>query len=420
MQPHYKRAMRSVYSRDGLLNEETAANYAASNGAGVQPVNDRETAAATTKKISATRANPLGASVQLPTVGRVLLLSAYLAARLPARADVALFSNAPRKPGRKGSGPKNTKLADVPHAFTLDRLLAIYTSIAPPEPQALAAAAATHASNVAAAAAAAAASSASGAAAAAAGPTSATAYSVAQTNANKPSLRSELLVQLASLLDLAYLSRASDSSNIDMPRLRCEAPREVVAARAAAQLRSSSTRRIEARRGLRVCVSRGHHAPHDPTPCASRRMTKKRGFRYTLWPSITGTSSFAGRPIGDGSADASSGGAAQAHEARSNCRCSSQHQKQRGPLCWRQHQRHKEEDHEHETRPPSAAPMRQYHHRSTSVLDNPKLPPPAVSNGVLSSFTRPAKPEPPPLRGGDPAPRQDLLHLLPKDTESPP
>jgi hypothetical protein len=44
----------------------------------------------------------------------------------------------------------------------------------------------------------------------------------------KPQARAELLVQLASLVDLRLLTRASNEQNIDLPKLRCEAPKEVV------------------------------------------------------------------------------------------------------------------------------------------------------------------------------------------------
>ena len=43
-----------------------------------------------------------------------LLLSGFLASRLPPAADVQLFSHAARKPGRKGGGARKMKLADVP------------------------------------------------------------------------------------------------------------------------------------------------------------------------------------------------------------------------------------------------------------------------------------------------------------------
>ena len=202
MKPHFRRALRSVYSRDGLMQEETAASVAAASGALPQPT-DHHIAA---RAAAAVTLGSLGGSVQLPTAGQLLLISGYLAARLPSRADVSLFSSGPRKPGRKSSGPRNAKLSSTPKIFTVDRLLAIYASIAPPEPGTIAAAAA--------------------AAANAPEP----AKSLVPPVVGKPPTRCEVLVQLASLVDLRLFTRASNEANLDLPRMRCEAARELVLA----------------------------------------------------------------------------------------------------------------------------------------------------------------------------------------------
>ena len=212
VQPHLKRALRSVYSRDGLSHEGSAAVIAAQ--AGVQQPSDRHVATRGANSI-----NPLGSSVQLPTAAQYLLLAGFLASRLPQRADVALFSSAPRKPGKKGSGPRNAKLSDTPHAFLLERLLAIYASIVPPEPAAIAAAGASGSATTGAG------SSSTGAAATAA---AASSSFVPTPVLAKPPMRAELLVQVASLVDLRLFSRASKDSQIDTMRLRCEAPKELV------------------------------------------------------------------------------------------------------------------------------------------------------------------------------------------------
>ena len=206
VQPHLKRALRSVYSRDGLSHEDSAAAIAAQ--AGVQQPSDRYVAARGANTI-----NPLMSSVQLPTAAQFLLLAGFLASRLPQRADVALFSSAPRKPGRKGSGPRNAKLSETPHAFLLERLLAIYASIAPSEPAAIAAACTSGSTTSVGAGSSSAASSSSYA---------------PMTVLTKPPMRAELLVQVASLVDLRLFSRASKDSQIDTMRLRCEAPKELV------------------------------------------------------------------------------------------------------------------------------------------------------------------------------------------------
>jgi hypothetical protein len=212
-QPHLRRALKSVYSRDGLTQEDTAAAIAAQHTGRSSLSADQQAAARGASSI-----NPLGASVQLPTAAHFILLSGFLASRLPPRADVALFSSAPRKPGRRNSGPRNAKLSEVAHTFTLERLLAIYSSIAPPEPAAIAAATANHV-----AAAAAASSSASSSTA------PITSSGVVSAACTKPPLRAELFVQVASLIDLRLFSRASKDSAIDCMRLRCDAPKELVA-----------------------------------------------------------------------------------------------------------------------------------------------------------------------------------------------
>ena len=96
-------------------------------------------------------------------------------------------------------------------ARSSDRLLAIYSAIAPPEPVALANAASAHA-----------------AAAAASGAASST--GVIAPLVGRPQTRSELLVQVASLVDLRLFARASQDGTLDVSRLRCDAPREVVRA----------------------------------------------------------------------------------------------------------------------------------------------------------------------------------------------
>ena len=91
-------------------------------------------------------------------------------------------------------------------------------------------AAAPVAAPAAAAAAAAAAGASAPAGASAAGPSH-----TLQPLVNKPQARSELLVQVASLVDLRLFARATHDANLDNPRLRCDAPTEVV--RAVAQHR---------------------------------------------------------------------------------------------------------------------------------------------------------------------------------------
>ena len=54
------------------------------------------------------------------------------------------------------------------------------------------------------------------------------AYGAAGGSLLKPPMRAELLVQVASLVDLRLFSRASRDAQIDAMRLRCEAPKEVV------------------------------------------------------------------------------------------------------------------------------------------------------------------------------------------------
>ena len=49
-----------------------------------------------------------------------------------------------------------------------------------------------------------------------------------RVNLLKPPMRAELLVQVASLVDLRLFARASRDAQIDAMRLRCEAPKEVV------------------------------------------------------------------------------------------------------------------------------------------------------------------------------------------------
>jgi hypothetical protein len=110
-----------------------------------------------------------------------------------------------KKPGRRGGGPRKTKLLDTAHPFTLDRLLAIYSSIALEEhlggPAArLAAATIAHGG----------------------------AGAVARANADgrvsaRPPVRAELLVQAAGLLELRLFSRVTKEGHIDAPRFRCEA-----------------------------------------------------------------------------------------------------------------------------------------------------------------------------------------------------
>ena len=96
----------------------------------------------------------------------------------------------------------------MPHPFVLDRLLAIYLSIALEE-QGGGPAAATLA-------------------AASAEP------AVRPTNAKmptaRPPLRAELLIQAAGLIDLRLFSRAARDGQVDCPRLRCEAPAKLVRA----------------------------------------------------------------------------------------------------------------------------------------------------------------------------------------------
>jgi hypothetical protein len=180
IQPHLKRAMRRVYARDGLhADADDAALAAAVAGS--------------------------GSALQLPVGAQWLLLAGFLASRLPPRADLALFSSVAKKPGRRGGGPRKTKLLDTAHPFTLDRLLAIYSSIALEEhlggPAArLAAATIAHGG----------------------------AGAVARANADgrvsaRPPVRAELLVQAAGLLELRLFSRVTKEGHIDAPRFRCEA-----------------------------------------------------------------------------------------------------------------------------------------------------------------------------------------------------
>ena len=176
--PAFREAIRKVYSRNGLQLDDESMAVA---GSGLQ--------------------------LQLPTCAQWLLLAGFLASRLPPRADVALFSHAARRPGRRG--PRKAKLSDTAHPFTLDRLLAIYTSIALEEPAGGPAAAAL-----------AAASAVKGVK-----PTNAT----AQLPTARPPVRAELLIQAAGLVDLRLFSRAAvRDGQIDCPRLRCEVSKKVV------------------------------------------------------------------------------------------------------------------------------------------------------------------------------------------------
>ena len=180
IQPHLKRAMRRVYARDGLhADADDAALAAAVAGS--------------------------GSALQLPVGAQWLLLAGFLASRLPPRADLVLFSSVAKKPGRRGGGPRKTKLLDTSHPFTLDRLLAIYSSIALEEhlggPAArLAAAPIAH------------------------GGAGAVARATADGRVSaRPPVRAELLVQAAGLLDLRLFSRVTKEGHIDAPRFRCEA-----------------------------------------------------------------------------------------------------------------------------------------------------------------------------------------------------
>ena len=220
--PHLKRALKSVYSRDGLLAEETAASLAEQAGASAQAGASRLSAAAAGRGGASRSVNPLTASVQLPTVAQYLLLAGFLASRLPARADVAFFSSAPRRPGRRGSGPRNARLSDTPHAFLLERLLAIHTSITPPEPPSIAAA--NHHPNASGGGGGGGGGSSSGAGIGGGGLGGGGSGGAEL----KAPIRAELLVQVASLVDLRLFSRASKDSVLDGMRLRCEAPKELV------------------------------------------------------------------------------------------------------------------------------------------------------------------------------------------------
>ena len=70
------------------------------------------------------------AALRLPACAKHLLLAAHLASRFPPRLDVAIFSVV-----RRGGGGKRRRAlrkppaAEEPHAFTLERLLAIYDSV---------------------------------------------------------------------------------------------------------------------------------------------------------------------------------------------------------------------------------------------------------------------------------------------------
>ena len=69
------------------------------------------------------------ATLGLPTCAKFLVVAAFLASRFPPRVDSAFFCTARAKAG--GRRTKRPAPADEPHAFTLERLLAIYRAMQP-------------------------------------------------------------------------------------------------------------------------------------------------------------------------------------------------------------------------------------------------------------------------------------------------
>lgn len=211
--PHLRRALRSVYGRDGLSQESTAARVAA------QGIATTGSLLCTAGLSTAVRPrcgaflsdSSLGSSVQLPTAAQFLLLASFLASRLPPRADMTLFSSVPSKACRKPFALRDNRLAGATHAFSVERLLAIYAAIALPESKSVSSPVISMGCL----------------APAHAGVTPCAAHErFAAMRA--PSMRTELLVQVASLVDVGLLARSSRDAHVDAMQLRCQAPKEVV------------------------------------------------------------------------------------------------------------------------------------------------------------------------------------------------
>ena len=116
-------ALKKVYAHDG------SDQLAAGSGVG--------TASAGGSLAASVSVATMPAALRLPLCAKHLLLAAHLASRFPPRLDVAIFSAV-----RRGGGGKRRRAlrkppaAAEPHAFTLERLLAIYDSVSPPVPRA--------------------------------------------------------------------------------------------------------------------------------------------------------------------------------------------------------------------------------------------------------------------------------------------
>ena len=109
-------ALKKVYAHDG--SDQLAA------GSGVGAASAGGSLAASVSVAT------MPAALRLPLCAKHLLLAAHLASRFPPRLDVAIFSAV-----RRGGGGKRRRAlrkppaAAEPHAFTLERLLAIYDSV---------------------------------------------------------------------------------------------------------------------------------------------------------------------------------------------------------------------------------------------------------------------------------------------------